>query len=327
MQIQKNKSNPMQIVILDGYTLNPGDQDWEPLYKLGNVTIFDRSKTEEIVERAADAEIVLVNKVVLSAETLAQLPHLKYVGVMATGYNNVDVEAAHKHGITVTNVKAYGPASVAQQTFALLLSLVNRAETHSQSVFAGEWTTSPDFCYWKTPLTELAGKTMGLIGLGDIGSQVANIALAFGMKVIAYRKHPVPVDGIEMVPLDDIFTRSDVISLHCPLTDETREIINRESLSRMKPNAIILNTGRGPLVHEADLAEALHNGVIAGAGLDVLSTEPPKADNPLLSAPNCVITPHVAWATFEARKRLLQMVADNLEAFLRGEAKNVVTPM
>ncbi|MHA4736789.1 D-2-hydroxyacid dehydrogenase [Dyadobacter sp. MSC1_007] len=317
----------MQIVILDGYTLNPGDQDWEPVYKLGNVTIFDRSKTEEIVARAADAEIVLVNKVVLSAETLAQLPQLKYIGVMATGYNNIDVEAAHKHGVTVTNVKAYGPASVAQQTFALLLSLVNRAETHSQSVFAGEWTSSPDFCYWKTPLTELAGKTMGLIGLGDIGSQVANIALAFGMNVIAYRKHPVPVDGIEMVPLDDIFTRSDVISLHCPLTDETREIINRESLSRMKSNAIILNTGRGPLVNEADLAEALHNGVIAGAGLDVLSTEPPKADNPLLSAPNCVITPHVAWATFEARKRLLQMVADNLEAFLRGEAKNVVTPM
>jgi glycerate dehydrogenase len=317
----------MQIVILDGYTLNPGDQDWEPVYKLGNVTIFDRSKTEEILERAADAEIVLVNKVVLSAEILAQLPHLKYVGVMATGYNNVDVEAAHKHGVTVTNVKAYGPASVAQQTFALLLSLVNRAETHSQSVFAGEWTTSPDFCYWKTPLTELAGKTMGLIGLGDIGSQVANIALAFGMNVIAYRKHLVPVDGIEMVQLDDIFTRSDVISLHCPLTDETREIINRESLSRMKSNAIILNTGRGPLVHEADLAKALHNDVIAGAGLDVLSTEPPKADNPLLSAPNCVITPHVAWATFEARKRLLQMVADNLEAFLRGEAKNVVTPM
>jgi glycerate dehydrogenase len=317
----------MQIVILDGYTLNPGDQDWEPLYKLGNVTIFDRSKTEEIVARAADAEIVLVNKVVLSAETLAQLPQLKYIGVTATGYNNIDIEAAGKHGITVTNVKAYGPASVAQQTFALLLSLVNRAETHSQSVFAGEWTSSPDFCYWKTPLTELAGKTMGLIGFGDIGSQVANIALAFGMRVIAYRKHPTSTEGIEMVPLDDIFTRSDVISLHCPLTDETREIINRDSLTRMKPNAIILNTGRGPLVNEADLAEALHNGVIAGAGLDVLSTEPPKADNPLLSAPNCVITPHVAWATFEARKRLLQMVADNLEAFLRGEAKNVVTPM
>lgn len=315
----------MQIVILDGYTLNPGDQEWDPITKLGNVTIYDRSATAEIVARAGDAEVLLVNKVVLSAETLAALPHVKYVGVMATGYNNIDIDAANQHGIIVTNVKAYGPASVAQQTFALLLSIANRAETHSQSVFAGEWTASPDFCYWKTPLTELAGKTMGLIGLGDIGSQVASIALAFGMKVIAYRKHPAPAEGIEMVQLDDIFTRSDVVSLHCPLTTETREIINRDSLARMKPNAIILNTGRGPLVNEADLADALRNGVIAGAGLDVLSSEPPKADNPLLSAPNCVITPHVAWATFEARKRLMQMVADNLEAYQRGEAKNVVS--
>nr|WP_295929064.1 D-2-hydroxyacid dehydrogenase [uncultured Dyadobacter sp.] len=315
----------MNIVILDGYTLNPGDQDWAPIQKLGKVTIYDRSRTDEIVARAADAEILLVNKVVLSAETLAQLPKVKYIGVMATGFNNVDIEAARKQDVTVTNVKAYGPASVAQQTFALLLSLVNRAETHSQSVFAGEWVSSPDFCYWKTPLTELAGKTMGLIGLGDIGSQVARIALAFGMRVIAYRKHPAPADGIEMVSLDDIFTQSDVISLHCPLTEETREIINRDSLSRMKPNAIVLNTGRGPLIHEADLADALRTGVIAGAGLDVLSAEPPRPDNPLLSAPHCVITPHVAWATFEARQRLLRMVADNLESFQNGSPRNVVS--
>lgn len=314
----------MNIVILDGYTLNPGDQNWEPIQKLGKVTIYDRSGTDEIVGRAADAEILLVNKVVLSAETLAQLPKVKYIGVMATGFNNIDIEAAQKQGITVTNVKAYGPASVAQQTFALLLSIVNRAETHSQSVFAGEWVSSPDFCYWKTPLTELSGKTMGLIGLGDIGSQVARIALAFGMRVIAYRKHPVPTEGIEMVSLDDIFTQSDVISLHCPLTGETREIINRDSLSRMKTNAIILNTGRGPLIHEADLADALRTGVIAGAGLDVLSVEPPRPDNPLLSAPHCVITPHVAWATFEARQRLLRMVADNLERFQNGSPQNVV---
>lgn len=315
----------MQIVILDGYTLNPGDQDWAPIEQLGNVTIFDRSAKEEIVERAADAEIVLVNKVVLSAETLAQLPKLKYIGVMATGFNNIDIEAARAHGITVTNVKAYGPASVAQQTFALLLAIVNRVETHSESVLAGEWVASPDFCYWKTPLNELAGKTMGLIGLGDIGSQVAKIATAFGMNVIAYRKHPTPTEGVEMVPLADIFRRSDVVSLHCPLTEETKELINRETLAQMKPNAIVLNTGRGPLIHEADLAEALRNGTIAAAGLDVLSTEPPKADNPLLSAPNCVITPHVAWATFEARQRLLQMVADNIGSFLNGEPRNVVS--
>lgn len=315
----------MNIVILDGYTLNPGDQDWAPIEKLGNVTIYDRSAAGEIVERAGNADVLLVNKVVLSAETLAQLPQVKYIGVMATGFNNIDIEAARKHGITVTNVKAYGPASVSQQTFALLLAIVNRVETHSQSVLDGEWVASPDFCYWKTPLTELAGKTMGLIGLGDIGSQVAKIALAFGMKVIAYRKHPAPADGIEMVSLDDIFTRSDVISLHCPLTDETREIINRNSIAQMQPGAIILNTGRGPLIHEADLADALRSGTIAAAGLDVLSVEPPKADNPLLSAPNCIITPHVAWATFEARKRLLQMVADNLESFQNGDPRNVVS--
>ncbi|MCF0072170.1 D-2-hydroxyacid dehydrogenase [Dyadobacter sp. CY261] len=315
----------MNIVILDGYTLNPGDQDWAPIQKLGNVTIYDRSAKDEIVERAADAEILLVNKVVLASETLAQLPKVKYIGVMATGFNNIDIEAAQKHGITVTNVKAYGPASVAQQTFALLLAIVNRVETHSQSVSAGDWVTSPDFCYWKTPLTELADKTLGLIGLGDIGSQVAKIALAFGMKVIAYRKHPVPTEGVDMVSLGDIFRQSDVVSLHCPLTEETRHIINRESLSSMKPTAIILNTGRGPLIHEADLADALKNGTIAAAGLDVLSLEPPKADNPLLSAPNCVITPHVAWATFEARRRLLHMVADNLESFQNGNPCNVVS--
>ncbi|MCF0061717.1 D-2-hydroxyacid dehydrogenase [Dyadobacter chenwenxiniae] len=315
----------MNIVILDGYTLNPGDLDWAPIQEFGNVTIYDRSASEEIVTRAKDAEVLLVNKVVLTEAILDELPKVKYIGIMATGFNNIDINAARKHNITVTNVKAYGPASVAQQTFALLLAVVNHAELHSQSVFAGDWVASPDFCYWKTPLTELAGKTMGLIGLGDIGSQVAKIALAFGMKVIAYRKHPMPTAGIEMVSLEDVFEKSDVISLHCPLTDETKEIVNKERLARMRRNAIILNTGRGPLIQENDLAEALKNGIIAGAGLDVLSTEPPKADNPLLSASNCIITPHVAWATFEARKRLLQMVADNLESFMNGEAKNVVS--
>ena len=317
----------MKIVILDGYTLNPGDLDWAPIHNLGELTIYDRSAPDEIVERAKDADIVLVNKVVLNETLLNQLPKLRYIGVMATGYNNLDIPTAKSKGITVTNVKAYGPASVAQHTFALLLALTNHLELHSQSVFNGDWVASPDFCYWKTPLTELAGKTMGLIGLGDIGSHVARIAQAFDMKVIAYRKNPSQTKdlGIEMVSMEDVFRKSDVISLHCPLTEETRDLVNHERLSWMKPNAVLLNTGRGPLINENDLAEALKNKVIAGAGLDVLSAEPPVASNPLLSATNCIITPHIAWASFEARKRLLQMVADNLVAFENGVPINVVS--
>jgi len=316
----------MNIVILDGYTLNPGDLDWSPIETLGNTTFYERSSPGEITERAKDAEALLVNKVVLNEAILSQLPKLKYIGVCATGYNNIDIASANKHGITVTNVKAYGPASVAQHTFALLLALVNRIETHSQSVFNGEWSSSEDFAYWKTPLVELTGKTMGLIGLGDIGSQVAHIALAFGMKVIAYRKNPENTDNpaIKMVSLDTLFKESDVISLHCPLNEETKNIIRKENLLLMKTSAYLLNTGRGPLINEEDLAEALEKKIISGAGLDVLSSEPPELTNPLLSAPNCVITPHIAWASFEARKRLLQMVADNLKAFINGEPKNIV---
>ena len=317
----------MKIVILDGYTLNPGDLSWESLQSLGDVTVYDRSAPDQIVERAANAEIVLVNKVVLSDAHLEQLPDLKYVGVMATGYNNVDVSAAKKQNIIVTNVKAYGPASVAQHTFGLLLALTNHLELHSQSVRNGDWAASQDFCYWKTPLIELAGKTLGLVGLGDIGSKVADIAKAMGMNVIAYRKNPGKSEnnGITMVSLDALFEDSDVISLHCPLTEETRELINTTRLGQMKSSAFLLNTGRGPLINEQDLANALQNGTIAGAGLDVLSTEPPAADNPLLSAPNCIITPHIAWASFEARKRLLQMVADNIAAFINGNPANVVS--
>lgn len=316
----------MNIVILDGYTLNPGDLDWAPISNLGKTTIYDRSSADEIVERAKDADVVLVNKVVLNDAILSHLPKLKYIGVCATGYNNIDTISTKKHSITVTNVKAYGPASVAQHTFALLLALVNRIETHSQSVFQGEWSASADFAYWKTPLVELAGKTIGLIGLGDIGSQVAGIALAFGMKVIAYRKNPGQTDNpnIRMVTLDELFKESDVISLHCPLTDETKNIINKDSLSTMKPTSYLLNTGRGPLINEEDLAKALTDKTIAGAGLDVLSAEPPVPSNPLLSAPNCVITPHIAWASFESRGRLLQMVADNLSSFSQGNAINIV---
>ena len=317
----------MKIVILDGYTLNPGDLSWESLQSLGDVTVYDRSSPDQIVARAANAEIVLVNKVVLSDAHLEQLPDLKYIGVMATGYNNVDVSAAKKQNIIVTNVKAYGPASVAQHTFGLLLALTNHLELHSQSVRNGDWAASQDFCYWKTPLIELAGKTLGLVGLGDIGSKVADIAKAMGMNVIAYRKNPGKSEdnGITMVTLDALFEDSDVISLHCPLTEETRELINTTRLGQMKSSAFLLNTGRGPLINEQDLAGALQKGTIAGAGLDVLSTEPPAADNPLLSAPNCIITPHIAWASFEARKRLLQMVADNISAFINGNPTNVVS--
>jgi glycerate dehydrogenase len=317
----------MNIVILDGYTLNPGDLDWSPIETLGDTTFYDRSFPGEIIERSKDAEVVLVNKVVLNDAILSQLPKLKYIGVCATGYNNIDISSTNKHGITVTNVKAYGPASVAQHTFALLLALVNRIETHSQSVFKGEWSSSADFAYWKTPLVELAGKTIGLIGLGDIGLQVAQIALAFGMKVIAFRKNPENTNNpaIKMVSLDTLFKESDVISLHCPLNEETKNIIRKENLLLMKPSAFLLNTGRGPLINEDDLAQALEEKIIAGAGLDVLSSEPPEVTNPLLSAPNCVITPHIAWASFEARKRLLQMVADNLDAYVSGKPKNVVS--
>jgi len=317
----------MKIVILDGYTLNPGDLSWESLQSLGDVTVYDRSSPDQIVARAANAEIVLANKVVLSDADLEQLPDLEYIGVMATGYNNVDVSAAKKQNIIVTNVKAYGPASVAQHTFGLLLALTNHLELHSQSVRNGDWAASQDFCYWKTPLIELAGKTLGLVGLGDIGSKVADIAKAMGMNVIAYRKNPDKSEnnGITMVTLDALFENSDVISLHCPLTEETRELINTTRLGQMKSSAFLLNTGRGPLINEQDLADALQKGTIAGAGLDVLSTEPPAADNPLLAAPNCIITPHIAWASFEARKRLLQMVADNIAAFINGNPTNVVS--
>ena len=316
----------MNIVILDGYTLNPGDQNWAPVNTLGKVTVYDRSSPDQIVERAIDADAVLVNKVILNESVLSQLPKLRYIGVCATGYNNIDINSTNKYGIVVTNVKAYGPASVAQHTFALLLALVNHIELHSQSVRNGDWAASEDFCYWKTPLVELAGKTIGLVGLGDIGSQVAKIASAFGMKVIAFRKNPEQTHNtdIEMVSMETLFKQSDVISLHCPLTEETKDLINAERLSWMKPTAYLLNTGRGPLINEEDLANALKNKTIAGAGLVVLSCEPPRTDNPLITAPNCVITPHIAWASFEARKRLLQMVADNLSAFMEGEATNVV---
>ena len=316
----------MNIVYLDGYTLNPGDLSWAPLEKLGNFSVYDRTKPEDLLERAAEADIILTNKVVLDAQTMARLPRLRYVGVTATGYNIIDVKAAQKQGITVTNVRGYSSPAVAQHTFSLLLALTNRTELHSQSARAGDWTNATDWCYWKTPLVELSGKTLGLIGLGDIGMQVARIALAFGMRVLAHRKSSSAAgEDIELVELDRLFQESDVVSLHCPLTDQTSNIINVSSLDKMKNSAYLINTGRGGLIDEHALANALNEGQLAGAGVDVLSTEPPQADNPLLTAQNCIITPHIAWALSESRQRLMQLTAENIAAFLMGTPINVVS--
>lgn len=316
----------MNIIVLDGYTLNPGDLEWAELEKLGNLTVYDRTPAGEVAGRAKEADAVIVNKQRLNRETLAQLPQLKYIGVSATGVNNVDLEAAREFGITVTNVGGYSTNSVAQHTFGLILALTNHIELHSQSVLRGEWTSAKDWSYTLSPLVELNGKSLGLIGLGSIGEAVANIALSFGMKVSAYRKNAAKgfPPGIHSLSLEELFVQSDIVSLHCPLTPETEGIVNAESLSLMKKTSFLINTGRGPLIAEEDLAAALRDGKIAGAGLDVLSEEPPKAGNPLLQAPNCIITPHNAWASFEARKRLMTLVAGNLKAFQEGNSRNVV---
>ena len=315
-----------QIVVLDGYTLNPGDLDWEEAEALGPCTIHERSAPGEVLERARRADILLTNKAVLSRETIFALPRLKYIGVMATGYNVVDVEAARERGIPVTNVPEYGTKSVAQMVFALLLELTRGAGRHSRSVREGSWSACPDYCYWDIPLLDLEGMVMGIVGYGRIGRETARIAGAFGMRTLAsVRRESVPEEpGVEFVPLDALLRKSDVVSLHCPLTPETAGMINRERLALMKPGAFLINTARGGLVNESDLAEALNAGRIAGAGLDVLSTEPPPRDNPLLGARNCVITPHIAWATLTARKRLLAEVVENVRAFLRGAPRNVV---
>ncbi len=318
----------MRIVVLDGYTLNPGDLHWGGLEALGTCETYHRTLAEEIVARAAPAQIVLTNKTELSRQTIAQLSELQYIGVLATGYNVVDVEAARDRGIPVTNVPTYGTRSVAQMVFAHLLNLTSHTGHHAQTVAEGRWTASEDWCYWDYPLIELAGLTMGIVGLGRIGTATAQLATAFAMDVLAYDL-AAPAElpsGIEMAELERVFRESDVVCLHCPLTPQTQELVNRDRLALMKPTAFLINTSRGPLVDEPALAEALNAGRIAGAGLDVLAAEPPRSDNPLLGAKNCFITPHIAWATKAARSRLLDTVVENIRAFLDGCPQNVVNP-
>lgn len=315
----------MTIVYPDAYTLNPGDLDWQPLQALGTVVLYDRTAPDELIDRIKDADAVLVNKVKLNRETLAQLPKLRYIGVTATGYDIIDMEAARERNIVVTNVKGYSSDSVAQLTFALLLELVLHVGRHSESVHTGDWVRSADFSYAKSPLIELAGKTLGLVGYGDIGRKVAAIGRAFGMNVLVNRRNTADKEeGITLVEREQLFAESDVVSLHLPATPDTTGFVKSDLLSVMKPTAYLINTSRGTLLNEADVAQALNDGKLAGAGLDVLSVEPPKEDNPLLTARNCVLTPHIAWASYEARVRLMQGVVDNLEAFQRGAPINVV---
>ena len=316
----------MRIVILDGYTANPGDLSWKELEEMGQVTVYDRTRPSETVQRAADADIVLTNKVVLDREKIAQLPHLKYIGVLATGYNVVDIEAANERGIIVTNVPAYSTESVAQMVFAHLLTVTNRTEHYAIQNRNGRWSDNPDFCYWDFPLMELAGKTFGIVGLGNIGRRVAEIALAFGMKVKAMTsksQDQLPA-GIEKAELQELLAASDVLSLHCPLTDKTHHLINAETLRQMKPTTILINTGRGPLIDDQAVACALQEGRLCAFCADVLTTEPPSSDNPLLSQPNAFITPHIAWASTEARSRLVQIATANVRAFISRSPQNVI---
>jgi glycerate dehydrogenase len=309
-----------------GYTLNPGDLNWKELEKFGEVEIFDRTPVASVLERGAGAGILLTNKTVLDAPLLSQLPHLRYIGVLATGYNVIDLDAARKYGITVTNVPAYGIDSVAQMCFAHILNLTNRVAGHAAGVAGGKWSASADFCYWEHPLIELTGKTLSIIGYGDIGKAVARLALAFGMKILIHTRTPPALlpEGILNVDLGRAFTEADIISLHCPLTEATEKMVNAERLQQMKPGAFLINTSRGPLLDEQAVARALNTGRLAGAGLDVLSVEPAAKGNPLLQAKNCFITPHIAWATREARSRLFDIAAKNIEAFLKGNPRNVV---
>jgi len=310
----------MKIVVLDGFASNPGDLSWEEFAALGELTVYDRTLPEQVVERIGAAEIVFLNKTPVTAETLERCPGLRMIGILATGYNIVDIAAAKTHGVTVCNVPGYSTAAVAQMTFALLLEMTQQVGLHSAAVHEGQWERSPDFCFWNAPLTELQGKTMGIIGYGAIGQAVAQVARAFGMKVLATARNPRP----DTVSPEEVLASSDVISLHCPQTAENLHMINRETISRMKDGAILLNTARGGLVCEQDVADALNCGKLGWYGADVVSKEPIAADNPLLKAKNCFITPHIAWAPSETRRRLHAVALENLRAFLNGTPQNVV---
>ncbi|WP_300704232.1 D-2-hydroxyacid dehydrogenase [Bacteroides sp.] len=316
----------MRIVVLDGYAANPGDLRWDELQSMGECVIYDRTAPAEVLERSSGAEILLTNKTVLTAEHMAALPELKYIGVLATGYNIVDVNAAKERGIVVTNIPAYSTDSVAQMVFAHILNITQQVQHHSEEVRKGRWSSNKDFCFWDTPLIELRGKKIGIVGLGHTGFTTARIAIGFGMQVCAYTSKTnfqLPPE-VRKMELDELFRECDIISLHCPLTDSTRELVNAERLKMMKHTAILINTGRGPLINEQDLADALNNGEIYAAGLDVLSQEPPRADNPLLSARNCYITPHIAWASTAARERLMLIMLENIKAYLGGKTINNV---
>lgn len=316
----------MKIVILDGYAANPGDLSWDGLKALGECTIYDRTAPEDVLERAKGAEAILTNKVAITADHMAALPDLKYIGVLATGYNIIDIAAAKERGIVVTNIPAYSTPSVAQMVFAHILNITNRVQHYTDEIREGKWTNSDDFCFWDTPLIELLGKKIGLIGLGQTGYNTARLAIGFGMKVWAYTSKSrlqLPPE-IRKAELNQLFRECDIVSLHCPLTEATRNLVNAERLAMMKPTAIVINTARGPLINEQDLADALNSGKIYAAGVDVLSTEPPRADNPLLKARNCFITPHIAWATSAARERLQTILLENMKAYLDGKPVNNV---
>jgi glycerate dehydrogenase len=318
----------MKIVVLDGYTLNPGDLSWSDLLNLGDVVLYDRTPGDKIIERSIDAEVLITNKTPLSEEIINSLPKLKYIGVLATGYNVVDITAAKRNNIIVTNVPSYSTLSVAQLTFALLLELCHHVQRHNDSVMEGKWVQSHDFSYSDFPLIELSGKSFGIIGFGNIGKKVADIATVFGMNIIAASRHQNDQSSrknFRWAEINEVLEQADVVSLHCPLLPETKGLINAVSLKRMKKSAFLLNTSRGPVIVEQDLADALNNGIIAGAGIDVLSIEPPEKNNPLFKAKNCLITPHIAWATKEARIRLMNVAVNNLAAFIKGKPINVVS--
>lgn len=316
----------MKIVVLDGYGVNPGDLSWEKLKQLGELTVYERTAPEDVVKRTEEADVVLTNKVVLSADVMNRLPKLKYIGVLATGYNVVDTEAARAHGVVVTNIPAYSTDSVVQMTFAHILNITNRVAHYARENREGKWVKSKDFCYWDTPLLELSGLTLGVVGLGNIGMKVARVARTLGMEVYAAtsKSSSSLPEGIQKTTFKGLLGVCDVLTLHCPLTPDTRELVNAKTLQMMKRGAIVINTGRGPLVNENDVTEALRSGQLAAYGADVMCLEPPLADNPLLREPNAFITPHVAWATVDARKRLITIAVENIKAFIEGKPVNVV---